>query len=535
MLCYWQAIKSVPFTQVPTTINSICKRFYTTPAGKLYISNKHVTRFAVDEPKKKKKKGYRPTKKVFKYFLIHKPYNVLSQFTQPKITTKPQKNDSENNQKELKTLKSFFPLHKDVYPVGRLDSDSEGLLLLTNNIKGVTQKLLHPQQKHERTYLAQVEGIPTPDALKKLQEGVKLKEFTTLPAKVELLKEEPKVADRDPPIRQRKNSPTSWIKLILIEGKNRQVRRMTAAVGFPTLRLIRINFAGLELGELGPGKHRPLTSEETELLENKIQAARMTRVRRIGKGARGPFEEVEGDENDGTYTVTRTGAYTLARLVDARNKRKPARVDMVGIDIGKSHTGICGFDCSDAQGWPRVTAIALLNAGGGRGRAAHYACDQLDGWFARDPQLAWVRESSVVHVEQQLPQNPQAKQVAQGIRSALRCLRMANGDTDPCVTFTSGQAKYAVAPAVCPELAQADPLRAPGVVLTGHKNKPQRKMLGERDAHAVLRSTAQDAAIKMIAGVCRGVDQIHDVTDALLIGMAGEIKRAQGAKTKKKK
>jgi hypothetical protein len=261
----------------------------------------------------------------------------------------------------------------------------------------------------------------------------------------------------------------------------------------------------------------------------------MMRVRRKGTGARGPFEEVEGDGNDGAYAVTRTGAYTLARLVDKRNKRKHARVDMVGIDIGKAHTGICGFDCSDAQGWPRVTAIALINAGGGRGRAAHFACDQLDELFARDAHLAWVRESNVVHVEQQLPQNPQAKQVAQGIRSALRCLRMSNGgDADACVTFTSGQAKYAVAPAVCPELAQADPMRAPGVVLTGHKNKPQRKMLGERDAHAVLRATAQDAAIKMIAGVCRGVDQIHDVTDALLIGMAGEIKRAQGMKTKKK-
>ena len=258
-------------------------------------------------------------------------------------------------------------------------------------------------------------------------------------------------------------------------------------------------------------------------------------MRRKGT-ARGPFEEEEEKEADGAYAVTRTNSYTLARLVDKRNKRKHERVDMVGIDIGKSHTGVCGFDCSDAHAWPRVTAIALLNAGGGRGRAAHFACDKLDELFARDAQLAWVRESSVAHVEQQLPQNPQAKQVAQGIRSALRCLRMANGaNADACVTFTSGQSKYTVAPAVCPELAQADPLRAHGVVLTGHKNKAQRKLLGERDAHAVLRATAQDAAIAMIAGVCKGVDQIHDVTDALLIGMAGEIKRRQGEKTNKKK
>jgi hypothetical protein len=244
------------------------------------------------------------------------------------------------------------------------------------------------------------------------------------------------------------------------------------------------------------------------------------------KGVRGPFEEVEGGKEDGLYTVTRTSEYTLARLVDNHNKRKHAHVDMVGFDIGKSHTGICGFDCSAAHEWPRVTAIALLNAGGGRGRAAHFACDKLDELFARDVQLAWVRDSRVVHIEQQLPQNPQARQVAQGIRSALRCLRMANSTSaDASVAFISGQAKYAVAPTVCLELAQADPLRAPGVVLTGYKNKAQRKLLGECDAHAVLRSTAQDAAIKMIAGVCRGVDQIHDVTDALLIGMAGEIKR----------
>lgn len=260
------------------------------------------------------------------------------------------------------------------------------------------------------------------------------------------------------------------------------------------------------------------------------------RVRIKGRGARGPFEEVEGgDEKDAAYAVTRTSSYTLARLVDKR--KRLARVDMVGIDIGKEHTGVCGFDCSDANAWPRVTAIALLNAGGGRGRAAHFACDKLDELFARDANLAWVRESSVVHVEQQLPQNPQAKQVAQGIRSALRCLRMANGSAaaDACVTFTSGQSKYAVAPAVCPDIAQADPMRAPGVILTGSANKPKRKALGERDAHAVLRATAQDAAIRMIAGVCRGVDQIHDVTDALLIGMAGEIKKRQGEKPKNKK
>jgi hypothetical protein len=265
-----------------------------------------------------------------------------------------------------------------------------------------------------------------------------------------------------------------------------------------------------------------------------MQAAPKIRGKRKGKG---PFEEIERVEDDGTCEVVRTSSYVAARLVDGHGV--PARVDMVGVDIGKLHTGICGFDRTDlAHGWPRVTAIALLDAGGGRGRAAHYACDKLDELFARDPALAWVRESATVHVEQQPPQNPQAKQVAQGIRSALRCLRMAQGTSaqDVCVAFINGQSKYVVAPAVCPDIANADPMRMEGVKLTGHKNKPKRKKLGERDAHAVLTATAQSAAINMIARVCDGVDQIHDVTDALLIGIAGELRSAQeSAKLNKQK
>lgn len=248
--------------------------------------------------------------------------------------------------------------------------------------------------------------------------------------------------------------------------------------------------------------------------------------------------------DDKVYKITRKDSYTAARLVD--KKGVPARVDIVGVDIGKAHTGICGFDCtSQVEGergekWPKVTAIALINAGGGRGKAAHFACDVLDELFARDEGLQWVRESKVAFVEQQLPLNPQAKQVAQGIRSGLRCLRMAgNEQADPeCVTFVAGQSKYTVAPAVCPARANADPLRAPGVVLRGHANKPKRKLLGERDAHAILDATQQHAATRMITGMCEGVDQIHDVTDALLIGMAGELKRAQsegGGKIKAKR
>lgn len=268
--------------------------------------------------------------------------------------------------------------------------------------------------------------------------------------------------------------------------------------------------------------------------------------RKSKKATPGPFEGVEEEKEGGGvekkkeqaphYEVIRKELYIAARLVD--KKGVPKRVDMVGMDIGKAHTGICGFDCSSQEvkgdnkergGWPRVTAIALINAGGGRGQAAHFACDVLDELFARDEGMKWVRESDKVYVEQQLPLNPQAKQVAQGIRSGLRCLRMAiypqNNEHKDFVSFVAGQSKYLVAPVVCPERALGDPLRAPGVVLRGHANKPKRKLLGERDAHAILESTNQLDAVKMISGMCEGVDQIHDVTDAMLIGMAGEVKK----------
>lgn len=179
---------------------------------------------------------------------FNKPYGVLSQFTP----------DSSPN----RTLADFgFP--KSVYSIGRLDADSEGLLLLSDEA-ALNQKLLHPRQAHEREYWAQVERIPTPEALRQLARGVVLQGRKTLPCRCWILNPQPEVPPREPPIRFRKTVPTCWVGLELIEGKNRQVRRMTAAIGHPTLRLLRVRVGQLEL-RLDPGKWKLLSDEERRL------------------------------------------------------------------------------------------------------------------------------------------------------------------------------------------------------------------------------------------------------------------------------
>jgi 23S rRNA pseudouridine2457 synthase len=184
------------------------------------------------------------------YFLIHKPFQVMSQFSA-----------IEGKQ----TLADFFEVPKDVYPVGRLDYDSEGMLLLTND-KSLNQKLLNPAFNHEREYWVQVEGEISEKALQQLARGVSIsidgKTHQTLPATAWKFLSEPKVAERTPPIRFRKNIPTSWISLVLKEGKNRQVRKMTAAVGFPTLRLIRYRIEKLDIEGLFPGEMRIMQKPE---------------------------------------------------------------------------------------------------------------------------------------------------------------------------------------------------------------------------------------------------------------------------------
>jgi 23S rRNA pseudouridine2457 synthase len=181
---------------------------------------------------------------------FNKPYGVLSQFS---AEAAPQR-----------TLAEFgFP--KNVYPIGRLDADSEGLLLLSDEAEW-NSKLLHPLHGHGREYWVQVERIPSAESLKRLQRGVLIQGRRTLPSRARVLQPQPEIAPREPPIRFRKTVPTCWVTLELIEGKNRQVRRMTAAIGHPTLRLLRVRIGGFPLGDLPPGKWRELSQSERNLV-----------------------------------------------------------------------------------------------------------------------------------------------------------------------------------------------------------------------------------------------------------------------------
>lgn len=174
--------------------------------------------------------------------LFNKPFGVLSQFT------------PESGHPALNT----FAFPPGVYAAGRLDYDSEGALLLTDNGK-LIKKLLDPQFEHPRTYLAQVDGQITEEAVQRLAKGVDIKGYRTKPCKTEIAEEPAWLWPRNPPVRFRANIPTSWVRLTLIEGKNRQVRHMTAAVGFPTLRLIRIQIGNIPLGDLKPGEWKTVT------------------------------------------------------------------------------------------------------------------------------------------------------------------------------------------------------------------------------------------------------------------------------------
>lgn len=170
-----------------------------------------------------------------------------------------------SSQEGKQTLKDFFDVPKDVYPVGRLDYDSEGLLILTND-KKLNNLLLNPSYKHKREYWVQVDGTITKEALQSLQNGVTItvdgKWYQTQKCNAQAFQTEPKVPDRNPPIRFRKDIPTSWVKMVLTEGKNRQVRKMTAAVGFPTLRLIRHRIERCTIESLQPGEMRVLSEKE---------------------------------------------------------------------------------------------------------------------------------------------------------------------------------------------------------------------------------------------------------------------------------
>jgi 23S rRNA pseudouridine2457 synthase len=184
------------------------------------------------------------------YYIIYKPYEVLTRFT-------PEGNKA--------CLADYFKVPSDVYPVGRLDYDSEGLLILTND-KALNQQLLLPQHAHEREYWVQVDGAVTPEAVQQLQAGVQInvdgRLYRTKRCIAEIFTEEPLLPPRNPPIRFRKSIPAPWIRIVLSEGKNRQVRRMTAAVGFPTLRLVRYRMEEITVAGMQPGDMLQLSRED---------------------------------------------------------------------------------------------------------------------------------------------------------------------------------------------------------------------------------------------------------------------------------
>jgi 23S rRNA pseudouridine2457 synthase len=190
----------------------------------------------------------------YRYVIFFKPYNVLSSLSDP----------------EGRPALGDYISVPGIEPAGRLDQDSEGLMLLTDD-GWLNHRLTHPQHKQPKTYLAQVEGVPDAAALAALRRGVPVKDYVTAPAQVELLAGEPDLPPRPVPIRDHPSVPTAWLRLILHEGRKREIRHMTAAVGLPTLRLVRVAIGPLSIAGLQPGEWRDLTPSEIAALRRALQ------------------------------------------------------------------------------------------------------------------------------------------------------------------------------------------------------------------------------------------------------------------------
>ncbi len=213
------------------------------------------------------------------YILFHKPFGVLSQFT------------PEDGARSL----AEFDLPKGVYPAGRLDKDSEGLLLLTDD-GPLIEQLLNPRNQKPKTYWALVERMPDEAALQRMREGLRIEDYTTLPCQAALLEPQPEVPPRDPPVRVRKSVQDVWLEITVVEGKNRQVRKMTAAIGHPTLRLIRRSIANLELGDLPLGQWKAIAREDIQWggAATADRGVRVRPSRRSPAQARAPRRTVAG-------------------------------------------------------------------------------------------------------------------------------------------------------------------------------------------------------------------------------------------------
>ncbi|WP_082455533.1 pseudouridine synthase [Hymenobacter sp. AT01-02] len=241
-----------------------------------------------------------------RYILVNKPFEVLTQFT------------DENGRA---TLKDFVSI-PNIYPVGRLDYDSEGLVLLTDD-KQLQHRLLEPRFKVPKTYWAQVEGIPSEEALQNLRRGVDLKTGFTTPAEVELLPEAPQLWERSKPVRFRANIPTTWVQIRISQGMNRQVRKMTAAVGYPTLRLVRVSIADLRVDALQPGQWRELTKTEVQDLTEDMAA--QTAAAGTYKAPSRPSEYWPGGVRPNAAAAKPGGKPAQARPANSARRDNPSK------------------------------------------------------------------------------------------------------------------------------------------------------------------------------------------------------------------